>query len=709
MLGCCSRRKKDHVIIPEENSNKKLETTNSSVNNQNNKEIKDNGTEIEVELPFYKKPFYKKYIKPSILKLVDKGGAFNKIWFIMIFLIMIYNSFVIPFRAAFDSTPSNLWYLGDATFDFLLLLDIILNFFYPYRDEMNLLVTDFKKTARRYMFKKKLGLWVDLICLIPLDWLHPLVTPTFKYSTWWRINRALFFFKAFHTFTRFEDIIPDRFEQAKRFVKVARFMFMVIFVNHIAACLWFVVVMAEAPESQIFSQSASLFEDDTSNVYKYMLGLYWNLVSMSGYGGTMPVTDLQVVFTTAIYLIGIAVFVTVIGTVAKLAQNINVTESAFVEKFDAISDYLNYRNLPPDLQNRVKQYYRYLWKSRKGLDESKIISELPDFLKIDVAMQLNSEIVSKVALFKQCSKNFINEVIVNLKPKIAMPGSFIIRIGEIGNEMFFIGKGFVNIRLPNGFIPKTLGSGDFFGETALIDSIKRTADVIAVDYVDLFVLEKSAFDEIMSTYPEDATHIIETNNQRKQTNEQALKANQTPSSTNSSSSSLPLVPSESNSSFKSLLGSLRSRQSSNTLLNNIGYEIFNTESHELFTALAHGLSQETKQENKSDTIRNQIIEYIRLKDDSLRALIQTTITKDVEKYLDELSKNGKGGDIEITAACRLFKKTIVVIDSVNDQYLVFNTNGDKLQMKEISNFKSYVDTLVILQGKKGYECVSKKQ
>jgi len=114
--------------------------------------------------------------------LVNRKRWFNKSWLISIFLIEIYNSFVIPFRASFEGNGSLLWFIADILFDIMLLFDVFLNFFYPFRDEMNLWVDDFKKTSKRYMFKEKLGFWFDMVCLINLYWIAAALNMIVRYT-----------------------------------------------------------------------------------------------------------------------------------------------------------------------------------------------------------------------------------------------------------------------------------------------------------------------------------------------------------------------------------------------------------------------------------------------------------------------------------------------------------------------------------------------
>jgi len=69
-----------------------------------------------------------------------------------------------------------------------------------------------------------------------------------------------------------------------------------------------------------------------------------------------------------------------------------------------------------------------------------------------------------------------------LKTTIYLPDDYIIREGEIGNEMYFIMNGVAKVLIKSENASKPaltiyLKKGDYFGEIALIIDSKRTADV----------------------------------------------------------------------------------------------------------------------------------------------------------------------------------------------------------------------------------------
>src|SRR5262249_58570231 len=61
------------------------------------------------------------------------------------------------------------------------------------------------------------------------------------------------------------------------------------------------------------------------------------------------------------------------------------------------------------------------------------------------------------------------------RPRLLVPDERVIRAGDRGNAMFMISSGAVEVVLPNG--RARLGSGDFFGEMALLSGGRRRGGV----------------------------------------------------------------------------------------------------------------------------------------------------------------------------------------------------------------------------------------
>ncbi len=134
---------------------------------------------------------------------------------------------------------------------------------------------------------------------------------------------------------------------------------------------------------------------------------------------------------------------------------------------------------------------------RRGLEPAhRRFQTLP---RLDIAVAREA-LVRQVKLFAGLSGEAERRIAQLLRSRLALPGEKIVAVGERGEEMFFIASGAVEVRiLPE---PVRLGSGDFFGEIALIENRPRTADVIALGFTELLVLYARDLDRLIATDPE---------------------------------------------------------------------------------------------------------------------------------------------------------------------------------------------------------------
>jgi CPA2 family monovalent cation:H+ antiporter-2 len=134
-----------------------------------------------------------------------------------------------------------------------------------------------------------------------------------------------------------------------------------------------------------------------------------------------------------------------------------------------------------------------------------------------------AQLLSKFPVFGDLDANQRAELLSLFKPRSAAPGERVIRAGEIGNEMFFISSGAVEVHIgERKKIP--LGPGEFFGEMALLTGERRTADVTAIDYCLFLILTKNDFDQFIARYPDLRQRINEIAARRAEENRAAQQA-----------------------------------------------------------------------------------------------------------------------------------------------------------------------------------------
>lgn len=92
-------------------------------------------------------------------------------------------------------------------------------------------------------------------------------------------------------------------------------------------------------------------------------------------------------------------------------------------------------------------------------------------------------------------------------------GTKILSRGDTGDDLFFIRKGLISFVLPidGNHVRRlsTCGRGAFFGEMTFLDGSARSADVIAISDVDLFVLSRKTFDTFSEEHKNVALNLFE--------------------------------------------------------------------------------------------------------------------------------------------------------------------------------------------------------
>ena len=73
------------------------------------------------------------------------------------------------------------------------------------------------------------------------------------------------------------------------------------------------------------------------------------------------------------------------------------------------------------------------------------------------------ELVRVVPFFVNADEAFITSVVTRLTFEVFLPVEFIIRCGAIGNKMYFVQHGIVEVISGDGVVATTLCDGAYFG------------------------------------------------------------------------------------------------------------------------------------------------------------------------------------------------------------------------------------------------------
>lgn len=237
---------------------------------------------------------------------------------------------------------------------------------------------------------------------------------------------------------------------------------------------------------------------------RYIRALYWCVTTLTtiGYGDITPVTNIQIIYTMFVEILGVAVFGYLIANITGIVSQKDPVMNNYLRQMDRLAALVRYRDIPKELQEKIRNYYLYVRKKRLGYNELSVLDDLPNGLRTELSLSLKHDILTKIPLFADASENFIKEIAIHLKPLIVTPGEYLFKAGDEGFEMFFLVNGNLIILGTDEKIITTLKPGDYFGEIALVKNTKRNATIKAIDYCDLYTLDKDVFINAVKKYPE---------------------------------------------------------------------------------------------------------------------------------------------------------------------------------------------------------------
>ncbi len=124
-----------------------------------------------------------------------------------------------------------------------------------------------------------------------------------------------------------------------------------------------------------------------------------------------------------------------------------------------------------------------------------LTSKLPP---LDLGLE-TEELIGSFEMFGGLEPAELKALVRLFRPRLLVPDEAIIKKGERGRGMYFISSGAVEVVLPNERV--RLGSGEFFGEMALLSRRRRQADVISLGYGRVLELAAADFRSFLSHYP----------------------------------------------------------------------------------------------------------------------------------------------------------------------------------------------------------------
>eukprot|EP00347_Sterkiella_histriomuscorum_P000844 403374301 len=441
-------------------------------------------------------------------KLIDtnQANSFQKYWinpnsklyekwiFFLLFCNLVWIQFTTPLRMSFED--KRYVYLpiavGDLIVDICFLIDSILTFFIPRTNTDGDYIFNRKLIAKRYLLTYFI---VDNIANIPYS--------IFKHYQRHQLKEDMQNFLIFNfaytprLFIAMLGIKLIRIRKAKpqlrRFLKwiglsvdkrnLLITVWSLILMLHLVGCFWGAVgtFNYDSNESWIFEQKLQ----DEDPLLQYITSLYFAATTIMtvGYGDILPITYWEKLFSSMIFIIGVAVFSFTLSTLASQFSDLNRSMSKRQSRDNQVQELNSKFGLDKNIVRKIAYYFSHsesIISISQEYEINKILKVLPPFLKTNLALFLYKEAIREIPFLQNRDQNFYLDFLDLLIPLKFEKDTVILKKKSKPEEILFILSGEVINEQSNRVftVGSIIGETDvYFNKRERIESFKAETNV----------------------------------------------------------------------------------------------------------------------------------------------------------------------------------------------------------------------------------------
>ncbi|KAK3233293.1 hypothetical protein CYMTET_56404 [Cymbomonas tetramitiformis] len=437
---------------------------------------------------------------PTYYWLFDPHSEFFHRWDIVTIVLLTFTALVTPYEVSFCKTRYDALFYINRIVDVCFTIDILFNFFLPFKTAKGTYETSNFVVAKQYFTTWFL---IDLVSIIPLETIVPHLgfsgqTGNLKLV---RIIRLLKMAKLLRVLRagRMLQRAEAALEVDYATMELVKFIVFVFLNAHWLACLWHMVPVMEDKEENWITSYSFLDESD-GNFAKYLCSFYWAVATLStlGYGDVVPTTHVERMFAIVATVMGASIYSYIIGTCCGLVAGMGEHQQAFYKKMDVLNHFMSDKGLSPQLQERLRDYFRFRHSSTHGNPDadSRLLLDMSPALRAEVTTFTHSVWINKVQMWKDCTEEFRMRIAIALNPQHFSAEEYLIESGSWNTTLFVVERGIV------ATAGRLCLAGAAFGTDMLEEPRQRTYCAFSLSNVVVLGLERDKMMEIIVDFPE---------------------------------------------------------------------------------------------------------------------------------------------------------------------------------------------------------------
>lgn len=307
-----------------------------------------------------------------------------------------------------------------------------------------------------------------------------------------RINWVLYI-PASHFETRFWSLMP-----------LIRMLVWIVISMHLTACLWYDLVLREGTVDLHLEDMG----DKATESSHYLMALRQGVYLVTG-KPTDSFSDSELVLIGVTGALGGIFFAFIYGNTTMLLTRMNIHMTKHHKHMALIQRTMNTLGLPVNLQQRIRQYHHFLAVHHNINAYSLLMQGLSVSLFIELKAHLFKQMFSQGPFFTGAPTSFLRNLLQVMVEVTFCPGDVVIRCGDVGEQMYFVVKGKLDVLNSSNAVIGKMCENQYFGEIALLISTPRLVSIRAATYCLLGMIERDTFIPILEAYPEQKNRMLE--------------------------------------------------------------------------------------------------------------------------------------------------------------------------------------------------------
>ena len=201
----------------------------------------------------------------------------------------------------------------------------------------------------------------------------------------------------------------------------------------------------------------------------------------------------------------------VISQISSILVEMSLLKQKYREEMRLVSTYMGRKKLPPEMRDRVFDFFDRAYKEDSGVDEGAILSRLLVTLRNEIMQYNAKELLSIVPLLRNTPREVFTAFAQDLHSETFQPNECVLNEGEspdVSSGVYFIRAGVAEVLAhlggakPTNDAPviATIGDGCYFGEVAVTFDKKRGATVRAKTRLICYTLDEAAWNKTLDDF-----------------------------------------------------------------------------------------------------------------------------------------------------------------------------------------------------------------